>query len=268
MTLGENITRLRAARGLSQGTLAEALDVSRQSVSKWETDASVPELDKLMKLAGLFGVTLDELVTGEAPAAASAPEPEPRVIVVERERPRETRKTVGAVLLGGAFLVVLLFALLWGDPWVGALPAIPLVLCGIIFLAVRRHPGLVCAWVAGCVMDVYLRLATGVSWRYIFLTPHFTPEMNWMRLFIGWVLFFYMLVLPALTAWRLRHGEANWTKKHLVFGWAVFTAVWLAAHFGSRMIPLWYYGWTDWLLLGAFTALVTFTVRVRRKKES
>lgn len=94
MTLGENITRLRAARGLSQGTLAEALDVSRQSVSKWETDASVPELDKLMKLAGLFGVTLDELVTGEAPAAASAPEPEPRVIVVERERPRETRKTV------------------------------------------------------------------------------------------------------------------------------------------------------------------------------
>ena len=34
------------------------------------------------------------------------------------------------------------------------------------------------------------------------------------------------------------------------------------------MIPLWYYGWTDWLLLGAFTALLTFTVRVRRKKES
>lgn len=37
MNLGENISRLRAARGMSQGDLAEALDVSRQSISKWET---------------------------------------------------------------------------------------------------------------------------------------------------------------------------------------------------------------------------------------
>lgn len=66
MNLGENISRLRAARGMSQGDLAEALDVSRQSISKWETGGAVPELDKLMKLSALFGVTLDELVTGEA----------------------------------------------------------------------------------------------------------------------------------------------------------------------------------------------------------
>ena len=51
MTLGEKIARLRARQGMSQGTLAEELGVSRQSVSKWETDASVPELDKLVKLA-------------------------------------------------------------------------------------------------------------------------------------------------------------------------------------------------------------------------
>ena len=45
--------------------LADALEVSRQSVSKWETDASIPELDKLLRLAELFGVTLDELVKGD-----------------------------------------------------------------------------------------------------------------------------------------------------------------------------------------------------------
>ena len=44
MTLGQNICRLRTERGLSQGDLADALGVSRQSISKWETDASVPEL--------------------------------------------------------------------------------------------------------------------------------------------------------------------------------------------------------------------------------
>ena len=49
MTLGQNICRLRTERGLSQGDLADALDVSRQSISKWETDASVPELEKLLQ---------------------------------------------------------------------------------------------------------------------------------------------------------------------------------------------------------------------------
>ena len=65
MTLGENIVRLRTQKNWSQGDLADALDISRQSVSKWETDASIPELDKLLKLSELFGVTLDELVRGE-----------------------------------------------------------------------------------------------------------------------------------------------------------------------------------------------------------
>ena len=62
MTLGQNICRLRTERGLSQGDLADALEVSRQSISKWETDASVPELEKLLRLSELFHITLDELV--------------------------------------------------------------------------------------------------------------------------------------------------------------------------------------------------------------
>ena len=82
MTLGENICRLRTEKGMSQGDLADLLEVSRQSVSKWETGSSVPELDKLVKLSGLFGVGLDELVKGEkadpGPEQAAAPG-QPRV---------------------------------------------------------------------------------------------------------------------------------------------------------------------------------------------
>ena len=65
MTLGERITKLRNAKGISQDTLALALGVSRQSVSKWETDASVPELDKLIKISEYFEISLDELVKGK-----------------------------------------------------------------------------------------------------------------------------------------------------------------------------------------------------------
>ncbi len=62
MSPGTNINRLRMKCGMSQDALAEKLGVSRQSVSKWETDGAVPELEKLVWLAELFGVSLDEMV--------------------------------------------------------------------------------------------------------------------------------------------------------------------------------------------------------------
>ena len=77
MTLGQRIAQKRKEQGLSQEEVAAALEVSRQSVSKWENDSSVPELEKLVKLSELFGVTLDELVKGERPAPAGAEVPEP-----------------------------------------------------------------------------------------------------------------------------------------------------------------------------------------------
>ena len=61
MSLGQNIYNLRTGREMSQLELAEALGVSRQSISKWETDASVPELEKLIKLSELFGGPLSAL---------------------------------------------------------------------------------------------------------------------------------------------------------------------------------------------------------------
>jgi transcriptional regulator with XRE-family HTH domain len=66
MTLGERIQTLRHAAGLTQEQLSSALEVSRQAVSKWESGEAVPELAKLIALSALFGVSLDELVRGEA----------------------------------------------------------------------------------------------------------------------------------------------------------------------------------------------------------
>lgn len=62
MTLGEKIYRLRTERGMSQETLGDALGVSRQSVSKWETDQSVPELDKIVAISETFAVSTDYLL--------------------------------------------------------------------------------------------------------------------------------------------------------------------------------------------------------------
>lgn len=62
MKLSDKITELRKAMGWSQEQLAEHLDISRQSVSKWESGASVPELDKIVKLSEIFNVTTDYLL--------------------------------------------------------------------------------------------------------------------------------------------------------------------------------------------------------------
>jgi len=65
MTLGERIKEFRHMEGLSQEGLAEKLNVSRQAITKWESDNGVPDIDNLVSLSRLMGITLDELVLGE-----------------------------------------------------------------------------------------------------------------------------------------------------------------------------------------------------------
>jgi len=55
MSLGEKIYKLRTEKNLSQGDLADRLEVSRQSVSKWENNNAVPDLDKIIALSEIFG---------------------------------------------------------------------------------------------------------------------------------------------------------------------------------------------------------------------
>ncbi|MBR6787684.1 MAG: helix-turn-helix transcriptional regulator [Clostridia bacterium] len=94
MNIGENIHKYRALSSMSQGDLASALEVSRQSVSKWENNFAQPELDKLCKMSALFGVTLDELVYGGAlPRNRIEKAPEPL------KKPLPPRVFIGSALL-------------------------------------------------------------------------------------------------------------------------------------------------------------------------
>ena len=75
MTLGERILNYRKRAGMSQEKLAELLGVSRQAVSKWEGDAAQPELDKIVALARLFGITTDQLLLEDIPRPGAPPKP-------------------------------------------------------------------------------------------------------------------------------------------------------------------------------------------------
>ena len=93
MTFGQNLQTLRRQNGLSQQQLAEQLGVSRQAVSKWELDAAKPDIDNVIQISRLFGVSIDELLTGEVfQNERSFPQP------VDTDRGKPGKRIAGAVL--------------------------------------------------------------------------------------------------------------------------------------------------------------------------
>ena len=233
MTLGQNIYRLRTERGLSQGDLAEALDVSRQSVSKWETDGSVPELEKLLRLSELFHITLDELVKGSdgaaetpspAPEEAATGEPEDALL---ETLSRGVNRTIGWVALGFGALVAVLVAIAGGG-LAGLVYAAPLFLCGVIYLTVKRRAGLWCAWACGLLGLAWLRAATGISWSGVFVASSMIFR-NDVAQVVAWVVAVFLLLLLIGTVRSFREQVLPWERRSV----GKYAGLW-ALYFGGR----------------------------------
>lgn len=89
MTRGEKLSRLRREQNYTQEQLADLLGVSRQTVSKWESDVTCPETDKLIRMGELFGCSLDYLLREDVTTARPAAAPEPPLRRRLRERKSE-----------------------------------------------------------------------------------------------------------------------------------------------------------------------------------
>ena len=143
MSIGKNIYELRTAKNLSQGELSDLLDVSRQSVSKWETDAAVPDLDKLMKLCDIFEVSLDE-ITGR-----DRTKPESNSSVKLEKKTSTAQKVIGYILFAFSLLfglIVLLFGNNEGD-YIILLPiALAILVCGLLCLFAGEKAFYWCLW--------------------------------------------------------------------------------------------------------------------------
>ncbi len=158
MNLGENIYRLRTEKNMSQGDLADALEVSRQSVSKWENDSAVPELEKLVKMADIFGVSIDELVTGKEKAEPAPPAPP----ATPSKQGLSTQQILGIILMvfGGLCLIVFTVVGIFVDLLLlGIAIALPFLLCGLICLLCKKNVGLKCAWAVYLPLWLFLTIA-------------------------------------------------------------------------------------------------------------
>ncbi len=91
MSIADRILTLRKSKGMSQEQLAEAMGVSRQAVSKWESEQASPDPEKIVILSEIFGVTTDYLLKGTEPEKEAEK-------TTEEKKTEDTHMTVGDVL--------------------------------------------------------------------------------------------------------------------------------------------------------------------------
>ena len=105
--LGERIYALRSRDGMSQGALADAINVSRQAVSKWENGMGMPTPENIVAMSVLFCVTTDYILIGKVNDAApeETHKEEPRAD--EGFSKRKLAQIIGIVLISFAFLLVI-----------------------------------------------------------------------------------------------------------------------------------------------------------------
>ena len=129
MTLGEKLSRLRKEQNYTQEQLADLLGVSRQSISKWESNVAYPETEKLIELGKLFGCSMDYLLKDEITEKNGITEPDAvagwhairEKISTEQNRQllRKILKAAGivlAVMVAADVVSLALYFLIFGIP--------------------------------------------------------------------------------------------------------------------------------------------------------
>ncbi len=108
MNLGERLFELRKAKSLTQDEVAEKLNVTRQTVSKWETNQSTPDFDKIVPISELFEIGVEELLTGKKEEKQKKEEVQEEKVITKQEAKEKSAKVVS----GSIFIYILAVALI------------------------------------------------------------------------------------------------------------------------------------------------------------
>ena len=151
MNLGEKIINLRKKEGMTQEELAGKLNVSRQTISKWELCQSHPELSFIVKLSELFGVTTDYLIKDEEVVSQSTnEEAEPHMAeAVSVEKGLNTRQIAGIIIasLGGLLTIISILMLARSEDFIlGIIGGVVVAIVGFELLLIKKNFALKILW--------------------------------------------------------------------------------------------------------------------------
>ena len=152
MTIGNRISKLRKKYSYSQEYIASQLGVSRQAVSKWETDQTAPDTNNLIALAKLFDVSVEYLAIGNVQ--------EEEINHEEKKAVSETRRIIGYIFLGVGMLTGVLGLVLFMELlYLSAL----LIFTGILCIVVKKHFVIIITFVYALLFGIFSRFIIGAG---------------------------------------------------------------------------------------------------------
>ena len=182
MTLGQRISELRKERGYAQEYVAEQMNVSRQAVSKWETDQCAPDTYNLIALSELLGVSVEYLATGKQAEA-----------VPQTGMGSLSMRQIAGLVLMTVCLLSSMLALVLQTPVLFAFSAL-LVIGAIALLVNAKHAALIALWAQWVLVTVVIMVVTGtplavfsfywvywVYWAWFVVNVVWTVRVLWKR---------------------------------------------------------------------------------------
>lgn len=251
MSLGNKIYELRTAKNMSQIELAEQLEVSRQAVSKWETDTAIPDLDKLIKICDIFSITLDEL-TGREPTHTPPPS---QTVIIEKESTITVPKILGCILIALSLIGVILLCLLAHDVEDLYIP-IPVLLsvftCGMLCLCLKSNIGYWCTWVAFAPISILTPHVIGMPVLFVMCGTHI-------------VLLLIMAIIGNKHLSPLTKSISKHSSLFIIIGWAISALLYVALLF----LPLQWFTkcLINYALYVMFAILLTYTIRYKKTNK-
>ena len=201
MSFGSNIGYLRKKKGITQEELAERMYVSRQTISRWETDSVYPDVETVIRLCELLECDMETLVRGDASAENQpAPEQEPQPTQESKAeikmvlRRNTVLKIVEDMLFPLATVVYLIMGFVW-DLW---------------------HPGWL-IFVVAALLSPILSAINRPKLRPEKKISHLGPVVDWDRINAAFCAIVFLVAIPAYLVlglvWNLWHP-----------GWLIFVA--------------------------------------------
>lgn len=119
MSLGEKLLSYRKKKGLSQEEVADILHVTRQTVSKWETDQSTPDFDKIVPICDLYGVSTEELFRENGGGVTETNLKSDDLSSIEYHKKKALYTTVAVMLYILSVVVIIFFSVVLRSPVIG-----------------------------------------------------------------------------------------------------------------------------------------------------
>ena len=217
MSFGSNIGYLRKKQGITQEELAERMYVSRQTISRWETDSVYPDVETVIKLCEILECDMETLVRGDA-SAEKVPAP---MQGQEQEHEHENKPGVELELRRSTVLKVVTDMLF---------PIVTLVYLVIGFVWDLWHPGWL-IFVAAAVLSPLLSAINRPKLRPKLKGSHFGTAVDWDRINAAFCAIVFLVAIPAYLVmgflWNLWHP-----------GWLIFVAATVLCGISSVLCTL------------------------------